>query len=231
MDMRRLQFKKLRIILAWMGAIVLVYYSHSSPKSFLVGVPIVLAGEGVRLWASGYIERKGAKLATNGPFAYSRNPLYVGNFLMGLGIVVISRNVWLLVLFLIGFGIIYRGTIKKEEKDLEALFGDLYRRYLKEVPRIFPRLTPYPLREKISFQWELIKKHREYVALLSIPALIAGLYLWEKVIVEKKFGLNQQIALAVALIFFAALVLERLFRDKLKARDGSAPLRRHPPAA
>jgi len=215
MGLYHLQFKKLRIILAWVGAAVLVYYSRSSALSFLIGVPVVLAGEAVRLWASGYIERKGAKLATDGPFAYVRNPLYVGNFLMGLGIVIISQSPVMLVLFLAGFAFIYRGTVKKEEKDLEALFGEPYRQYLKQVHPFIPRLSPYPGREKTSFQGALILKHREYVTLLSLPALISGLYLWQRVVVEKRFALNQQIALAVALIFFVALVFEKIFRNKL----------------
>lgn len=215
MDTRRFQFKKLRIILAWIGAAALVYYSHSRPASFFAGIPVVLAGEAVRLWASGYIERKGAKLATDGPFAYVRNPLYVGNFLMGLGIVVISNNPVLLVFFLAGFSFIYWGTVKKEQKDLEALFGEPYRAYLKQVHPFIPRLTPYPLREKITFQWTLIRKHREYVTLLSIPALISGLFLWQTAVVEKQFTRNQQIALTVALTFLVLLILEKIFRNKV----------------
>lgn len=215
MDTRRFQFKKLRIILAWIGVAILVYYSRSCPQSFLAGIPVLLAGEAVRLWASGHIERKGSKLATGGPFAYVRNPLYVGNFLMGLGIVIISNNPALLIFFLAGFSFIYWGTVKKEQKDLEALFGEPYRDYLKQVHPFIPRLTPYPSREKTAFQWALIGKHREYVTLLSLPALVAGLYLWEAFVTKKTFGPHQQIALAVAVVFLAALAVEKVFRKKI----------------
>lgn len=209
----RFQFKKLRIALAWIGGVSLYVFSNSDDRSFRVGLPIVLAGEAIRLWASGYIEKKGGKLATDGPFAYVRNPLYAGNFLLGLGIVLISRNLWFMALFLVGFMVIYRGTVEKEEKDLEALFGDPYRRYLKEVPRFIPRLSPYPFREKIAFQWRLILKHREYVTLLGLAALLPGFYIWEEIILEGEFTLKHAIAAGVAFSFLGVVILERIFRD------------------
>ena len=79
----RFKFKKLRVLLAWVGGVILFLNSHSNERSFRIGIPIVIAGELMRLWSLGFIERKGKKLATCGPFAYVRNPLYVGNFLMG----------------------------------------------------------------------------------------------------------------------------------------------------
>ena len=118
LDPRRLQFKKLRLLLAWLGGIFLLLNSHISDESFRWGVPLVILGELIRILASGYLEKKGTKLATAGPFAYVRNPLYVGNFFLGLGFVVMSHNLINVAIFLSGFFLLYRGTIRNEEARL-----------------------------------------------------------------------------------------------------------------
>ena len=103
----RLQFKKLRLLLAWIAGPLLFVSSRSNEQSFRLGVPVLIAGELLRLWATGYMEEKGQKLATDGPFAYVRNPLYISNFLIGLGIVLIVHNPGILAVFLIGFAVLY----------------------------------------------------------------------------------------------------------------------------
>ena len=84
-DPRRLQPKKLRLLLAWTGGILLIFNTRIDEQSFLVGIPVVILGELIRILASGYLEKKGQKLATSGPFAFVRNPLYIGNFTLGFG--------------------------------------------------------------------------------------------------------------------------------------------------
>ena len=84
--------KKLRVLLAWIGAPFLFIYSNVSDLSFLWGVILMAAGELIRLWSLGFVEKKGKELAMNGPYAFTRNPLYVGNFFLGLGLVTIAAN-------------------------------------------------------------------------------------------------------------------------------------------
>ncbi len=210
----RFKFKKLRILLAWVGGAALFLNSHANECSFQIGVPIAIAGEIIRLWSLGFIERKGKKLATNGPFSYVRNPLYVGNFLLGLGIVTISWNPLLLAVFLVGFGVLYWGTVRKEEKELGASFGETYFRYLRGVPCFFPRWTPYPDRDKVSFQLNLLWKNREHVTLLGLATLLVGLYLWEGVVLESQFMWKQKLALAITAALIVALILEKVFRPR-----------------
>jgi len=216
----RLQFKKLRILLAWLGGIVLFLNLNISDESFLIGAPIAILGELVRVWASGHMERKGAKLATGGPFAYTRNPLYVGSFLMGLGIVILCGNPYFIAIFLLGFGFVYRGTVLKEEKDLEELFGDTYRDYCKAVPRFFLRLSPYPAREKTSFQPQFLLKHREHVTLMGLFLLLSGLYLWNYLNYEDE-GVrgSDVVAAGTVLLMTAGLVLEWLFRALKRRKE------------
>jgi protein-S-isoprenylcysteine O-methyltransferase Ste14 len=215
LDPLRFQFKKLRILLAWTGSIILVFNAHFTHQSYCWGVALVLLGELVRILASGFLERKGTKLATAGPFAYVRNPLYVGNFLLGLGVVVMSGSWINVVIFIIGFCFLYGGTVQKEEARLLQEFGEPYADYLKEVPRFFPRLTPYSKKSDGTFQLSLIMKHREYITLSGVSIIISGVYLWIKFLEEGRLSFTMKSDLALALIGLALLVLIVEFVSKL----------------
>ena len=215
---RLFQFKKVRLLFAWLGGALLFLNSNVDDQGFRMGVPFILAGEFVRIWASGYFEKKGRKLATCGPFAHVRNPLYIGNFFLGFGFVLISKNLLNLVLFLIGFIILYRGVIQREERELTETFGEDYIHYAGEVPSLIPRWTPYASREPTHFQWSLLIRHREHQALLGIVVLIVSFYLWEGVVVSKGFHLKQEIALAIGAIAVAGLLADRSFELFKKTR-------------
>lgn len=214
LDPRRLQFKKLRLLLAWAGAIILVFNSHFTRESYIWGLPLILMGELIRVLASGYLERKGTKLATAGTFAYVRNPLYVGNFLLGLGVVVMSSSWINVVIFIAGFWFLYGGTVQKEEARLLQEFGEPYAHYLKEVPRFFPRLTPYSQSSGGSFQWQLIIKHREYITLAGVAIILSGIYLWIKFLEAGQFNFTLKSNLALSLIALALAVLLAEFVSK-----------------
>jgi len=215
----RFRFKKLRILVAWIGGALCLFNAHISDDTFRIGVPLVILGELMRIWAGGHVERKGGKLAVSGPFAYIRNPLYLGNFLIGLGVVIIFGNPVFMVIFLIGFGIVYWGTIRKEETVLQETFGESYSDYYNNVPRLFPKLSPYKGGEKTSFQWRLLLKHREHVTTMAIILGMAGLYLWEEIILEHGNILwKEKIALGIALAMIIALIVEAFLRNAGKKR-------------
>ena len=180
LDPRRFKFKKLRLLLAWLGGILLILNTHINDESFRLGIPFILLGEFIRILSSGYLERKGKKLATSGPFAFVRNPLYIGNFILGLGVVLVSNNLFNFALFIIGFSILYFGTVKKEEGVLSTEFGADYADYIREVPRFFPRFTPYSKTSRDPFQWKSVIKHREYITVAGIVIVIAGFYIFEE---------------------------------------------------
>lgn len=207
-----LQFKKWRVWLAWLCGIALFLNSKTDDQSFRVGTLILMAGEFIRIWSAGFIEIKGRKLATAGPFAHVRNPLYLGNFLIGMGLVWISKNILNMTIYLAGFGILYWGTIKKEETELKERFGEAYLNYLKNVPSFFPRITPYSSREKTSFRWRLLGKHREHITLLGLTFVVVSLYLWEEIVLEKQFHWKEKIALGTALTLLVVLLADRIYR-------------------
>ena len=142
--------------------------------SILTGFPLVLLGEGIRTWASGQIE-KNKRLAREGPYALTRNPLYLGNFCLGVGFSVMAGR-WLVpAIFLPTFAFIYGATIRAEEMTLQKLFGREFEAYRSSVPRFFPRLPSGPVGGR--FRWDLVRKHREFDTWIGIVAGVAVLLL------------------------------------------------------
>ena len=102
----------------------------------LAGIPIGLLGLLLRAWAAGHLE-KDAQLATTGPYAYIRNPLYAGTLLVAAGIVIASRSVWLIIIFIAVFVAVYLPAIELEEQHLRDLFPD-YATYASRIHRFVP---------------------------------------------------------------------------------------------
>jgi protein-S-isoprenylcysteine O-methyltransferase Ste14 len=152
MDIRNLFFKFRSYTPIPIG-VMIVYFARSESSLLLLGISLLLIGEFIRIWAVSYAggetrtRKVGAPaLCTSGPYAFVRNPLYVGNMLMYVGIVMIAGavNVWLMaattfLFFLIQYSLI----ISLEEETLSALFGHEYLNYKANVPAIFPRFSPW----------------------------------------------------------------------------------------
>jgi protein-S-isoprenylcysteine O-methyltransferase Ste14 len=138
-------------------------------------VPIV-AGILVRAAAAGHI-RKNRELTTTGPYAYTRNPLYLGSVLIAAGFVIAARNPWIALAALAMFVAVYVPVIRAEERYLAVQFAG-YTEYAAQVPRLLPRLGPYRKDEgNGGFSRELYLKHREYNAALGSALMIGALIL------------------------------------------------------
>ncbi len=123
---------------------LLYYLANPTLLTFLIGGLLVVSGELVRLWAAGYL-MKNQELVVAGPYAYIRDPLYLGSFLIFTGLSVAGQNWYLLLVVLLGFfGFYLPHKIKVETTRLKGLFGEPYEDYLSRVRSIIPRLTPYP---------------------------------------------------------------------------------------
>jgi protein-S-isoprenylcysteine O-methyltransferase Ste14 len=139
--------------------------------SLAIGGSIGLAGLGLRAWAAGHLE-KNEKLATSGPFAYTRNPLYVGTLTVGAAFAIAGSSVAVGVILLAFFVLFYLPVVGEEEGHLRRLFP-AYGDYERRVPKFLLRLSPaFPPTEK--FRWDLYKKNEEYQALAAF-ALVIGL--------------------------------------------------------
>jgi protein-S-isoprenylcysteine O-methyltransferase Ste14 len=160
-----------RVPLGFVCAVVFIALAKPSPRTLLLGAAVSIIGLAIRAWASGHI-RKNAELAVSGPYAYTRNPLYLGSFLIGLGFTAASGRIVLALLFAALFLGIYFPVMRVEATTLAGLFAENYDRYKRSVPLFFPRLTPYRPEETpgARFDSSLYLRYREYRAALGLVA-------------------------------------------------------------
>jgi hypothetical protein len=216
--MKKIRFKKLRLWLAYPVFIIFPFVAHVSDFSFSAGIILMVAGLLVRFWASGFIS-KSRTLATSGPYAYTRNPLYLGNFILGLGIVIISNNLWLILYYIVSFTILYIGTILEEQKVLEEKFGKAYLEYTSCVPMFLPSGKAWSKSEKKSFNIRQSFKNGEFIRIFGFLLLIFSLALWRSFVLKKEhlnFGNKTEILLFV--VFFVFLWFNIIIRRKSEKR-------------
>jgi len=163
-----------RVPLGFACAGLFLLLAKPMPLTLAAGGAVALAGLALRAWASGHI-RKNARLAVSGPYAYTRNPLYLGSLVLGLGFTIAaSSGVWRFVLlgslFASLFLGIYLPVMRVEAGTLAELFGEEYRHYSEAVPLLLPRLKPYRAGEgtTVKFDPNLYLRYREYRAALGL---------------------------------------------------------------
>jgi protein-S-isoprenylcysteine O-methyltransferase Ste14 len=159
-------FQRWRVPLGFVIAPVFILLAKPRPWTLAVGGGIAVAGLALRAWASGHL-RKNAALATTGPYAYTRNPLYLGSFLIGVGFTVAGGRWELALLFALLFLGIYVPVMRVESETLEGLFGHKYRRYAQAVPLFLPGLKRYDSVSAVRFDGALYKRYREYQAAIG----------------------------------------------------------------
>lgn len=164
--------RRVRVPLGFLLAVVYVWLARPSWRFLAWGAVLIVPGLILRGLASGHV-RKNEALATSGPYAYTRNPLYFGSLLMGIGFAVAARSWWIGALLVIMFLAIYVPVIQSEEQFLRSKFPE-FDEYARRVPRMVPRFPPARRAEAGGgFSIELYLKHREWNALLG-SLLLAG---------------------------------------------------------
>jgi len=169
-----------RVPLGFVFAAAYFWFARPTWTSLGAGFAVAAVGVLVRALASGHI-RKNAALATTGPYAHTRNPLYLGSIIIAIGFIIAARNVWIGVAALAMFAFIYLPVIAAEEKYLRSAFPG-YDCYASEVPRFLPRLTPYRADAGADdgtsqFSSALYLRHREYNAALGSILMLGALLL------------------------------------------------------
>lgn len=155
-----------------------VFLACAAPTrgSVLGGLWIALAGEGLRTWASGTIV-KNDLLATGGPYGFVRNPLYVGSYLLGLGVTLMGRQPWVGLGFAVGFPLIYGPLVRKEEKRMLEKHGDGFLAYAVNVPRFIPNMKARPRSWGPYDPRRMWTVHREWRAWAGLAAVTLYLLL------------------------------------------------------
>ena len=160
--------QRIRVPLGFIFGVLFLYFAQLEARTAAIGVVLSLMGLWIRAWAAGHI-RKNQELAVAGPYAYTRNPLYLGSMLMGLGLSIGGGQWWFPVAFLVLFLGIYIPVMRIESEDLVDIFGDRFREYAKNVPLLVPRPSPWGGSDE-KFDAGLYMKHREYQALIGVVA-------------------------------------------------------------
>jgi protein-S-isoprenylcysteine O-methyltransferase Ste14 len=167
--------RRIRVPLGFVLAVLYLWLARPTLRSLGFGIIPVVFGLLIRALASGHV-RKNESLATSGPYTYTRNPLYLGSLLIGIGFAAAARSWWIAAALLVMFFAIYLPVIRGEEGFLRAKFPE-FAEYARRVPRLFPRLTPDSSRADAEgqFSFALYRQHREYHALVGALALLAAL--------------------------------------------------------
>ena len=158
-----------RVPLGFLLGAAYLLFSRPTTKLLVAGGAVAAAGLALRAYAAGHLA-KNQKLAMSGPYAWTRNPLYLGSALMGAGFAVAGGR-WILALAcLVLFAAIYWPVIRREEEYLRREFGEDYDRYAQRVPLFLPRFRRPADGEK--FQWKQYRKNHEYEAFLGYLAIM-----------------------------------------------------------
>jgi protein-S-isoprenylcysteine O-methyltransferase Ste14 len=166
--------RRIRVPLGFLFAVFYFWLARPTGLSIALGLIVVVPGLLVRALASGHV-RKNEALATSGPYAYTRNPLYLGSLLIGMGFAVAARSWWVGVALALMFFAIYLPVIRDEEAFLRQKFPE-FEVYARQVPRMLPKFTAGSNESEASrFSLDLYLKHREWNALLGTLAMLATL--------------------------------------------------------
>ena len=146
--------------LGFVFAVLYFWLARPTWRFIALGAVLIVPGLLIRALASGHV-RKNEALATSGPYAYTRNPLYLGSLLIGIGFAVAARSWWVGVVLVVMFFAIYLPVIRDEEAFLRQKFPE-FEEYARRVPRMFPRIAPARWRMRAAdSRWISICKHRE----------------------------------------------------------------------
>lgn len=165
---------RLRVPAGYAFGVLALVLARPTLVSLALGLPIALVGEAVRIWAAGHIEKTRA-LATGGPYAFSRNPLYFGSLLLALGVAVAAASPWVVLATALYFLACYPAVMRSEADFLRAKFPAEYQDWSRQVPLFLPRITPGGPRAS-RFAWSRVGANREWRTLLALPLLALVLY-------------------------------------------------------
>jgi protein-S-isoprenylcysteine O-methyltransferase Ste14 len=161
--------RRIRVPLGFGLAALFVWLAQPTWRSLLAGAGVSTIGLLVRGLAAGHV-KKNAELTTTGPYAYTRNPLYLGSILIAAGFAVAAQSWWIVLALAAMFTAIYIPVIRSEEAFLRSTFAG-FDDYCRRVPRLLPRLTPAYSGEHIPWSRAQYLKHREYNAIIGSALL------------------------------------------------------------
>ena len=195
--------QKTRVPAGTVLGIVFLLFMHPSVRSLLIGGVFALAGALVRVWAAGHIEKR-VCLTRSGPYARTRNPLYLGSFFMAFGVILAGQGYWLLPFFALFFIGVYLPVMRAEEQDLESTWGADFLEYARSTPLFFPKKAGRTEKLKNAdtvetlarFSWSRVRKNREHRNLISL--LLIGVILIFQMLFEPGYFVRIHVLEAIS---------------------------------
>jgi protein-S-isoprenylcysteine O-methyltransferase Ste14 len=173
-------FVRWRVRLGYPLAIAVLYFARPTPSAILLGALIGVVGLAVRALAAGYLHKQEV-LTTTGPYAYTRNPLYLGSSILALGVAIATRSWISAIILVVYFSLFYSIVMQREANELRARHGAAFDEYAKTVPLFLPRLTTGASSRSTasSFSLTQYRKNHEWQAAAGFLILLVVLYaLW-----------------------------------------------------
>ena len=169
-----------RVQLGFCFAIAALLCARPTWHSYLIFLPIVLGGVALRVWARGHLDRA-ERVCTGGPYRLIRHPLYVGSFLMGLGVTLMALPWAFVPLYVTVFLAMYVPKAIREEAYLAGRFGDAYATYANAVGAVFPRFERAGAATAVPshFEWRRVWRHREWHTWIGVAAVLVSVWLPE----------------------------------------------------
>src|ERR1700722_284082 len=172
-------------------AVFSLLLAHPTRHWIAMGAAVTGFGILIRAVAAGHLS-KDRELATSGPYARTRNPLYLGSAFIAAGFAIAGHSWWAGGLIVIYFGVFYYAVMRNEEADLHARFGIVFDEYAAKVPLFLPdffgsgHMTPADIKSRQPFSWQLYRRNREYKALIGTIAALA--VVWLRMWLERRYG-------------------------------------------
>jgi len=187
-----------------------IFFCFLNEASIKAGIGWIIAGLLIRLWSNGYAI-KNDKLTTSGPYAFVRNPLYLGTFLIAIGFVIVLKSdpqmmEWVAGgIFLLALSFMYHRTIKGEQGMLLTKYKEAYKDYCKHVPAMIPCLVPYSKGEKWSFNLQRLISSKEHKTVFWIYILLVVFHIKTRIFIEHKDLTDKSYSLITIALFLIIL--------------------------
>jgi protein-S-isoprenylcysteine O-methyltransferase Ste14 len=158
------QIARLRVPTGFLAGILALWLAHPTWRTLAIGAIVAVAGEAIRVWAAGHLE-KGREVTASGPYALTRHPLYVGSTIIGIGLAIAAASVVVGAVVLIYLGLTLTAAIRTEEAHLTEKFGAAYPEYRAGRTATVSR----------EFSFDRVIRNREYRAIVGLLIAIAAL--------------------------------------------------------
>lgn len=175
-------FERYRAFIGIISLLIVLYFAKPNAKSIAIGFIFIMLGTFFRAWASGFIN-KNNELATNGPYALSRNPLYFGNFILGVGIAIASNQVFCYIIFAVYYFLFFPALMIMENKRMRDKFGKKYENWSKGLNSFFPGIKKI---KSGGFNISYYMNNKEYKVIyfslfIVITLIFKALFFYDKV--------------------------------------------------